>query len=57
MYQHKREKNLGGENPLFIATTKQKIYIMVRTTSLKHYKELKAKGICVQLVTKQDLNK
>lgn len=30
---------------------------MVRTTSLKHYKELKAKGICVQLVTKQDLNK
>ena len=29
---------------------------MIRTTSLKHYKELKAKGINVQLVTKQDLN-
>ena len=28
---------------------------MVRTTSLKHYKELKAKGINVELVTKQDL--
>jgi hypothetical protein len=30
---------------------------MVRTTSLKHYKELKAKGVNVQLVTKEDLNK
>jgi len=30
---------------------------MIRTTSLKHYKELKSKGISVQLVTKQDLNK
>ena len=30
---------------------------MVRTTSLKHYKELKAKGINVQLVSKQELNK
>ena len=30
---------------------------MVRTTSLKHYKELKAKGINVELVTKQDINK
>jgi len=29
---------------------------MIRTTSLKHYKELKAKGINAQLVTKQDLN-
>jgi len=29
---------------------------MIRTTSLKHYKELKAKGISCQLVTKQDLN-
>lgn len=29
---------------------------MVYTTSLKHYKELKVKGINVQLVTKQDLN-
>jgi len=29
---------------------------MVRTTSLKHYKELKAKGVNVQLVTKSDLN-
>jgi len=29
---------------------------MVRTTSLKHYKELKAKGINVQLVTKADIN-
>ena len=29
---------------------------MVRTTSLKHYKELKAKGINVELVSKQDLN-
>ena len=28
----------------------------MKTTSLKHYKELKAKGINVQLVTKQDLN-
>jgi hypothetical protein len=30
---------------------------MVRTTSLKHYKELKAKGINCELVTKQELNK
>lgn len=30
---------------------------MVRTTSLKHYKELKAKGVNVILVTKQELNK
>jgi len=30
---------------------------MIRTTSLKHYKELKAKGINVQLVTNQDLKK
>ena len=30
---------------------------MIRTTSLKHYKELKAKGLNVQLVTKKDLNK
>jgi hypothetical protein len=30
---------------------------MVRTTSLQHYKELKAKGINVQLVTKTDLKK
>lgn len=30
---------------------------MVRTTSLKHYKKLKAKGITCELVTKQDLNK
>lgn len=30
---------------------------MVRTTSLKHYKVLKAKGILVELVSKQDLNK
>ena len=29
---------------------------MVRTTSLKHYKELKAKGVNVQLVVKSDLN-
>ncbi len=29
---------------------------MVRTTSLKHYKELKAKGINCILVTKKDLN-
>lgn len=29
---------------------------MIRTTSLKHYKELKQKGINVILVTKQDLN-
>jgi hypothetical protein len=29
---------------------------MVRTTSLKRYKELKAKGITVTLVTKSDLN-
>ncbi len=29
---------------------------MVRTTSLKHYKELKSKGINVQLVTKQEIN-
>jgi hypothetical protein len=29
---------------------------MVRTTSLKHYKELKAKGITCELVTKADLN-
>jgi hypothetical protein len=30
---------------------------MVQTTSLKHYKELKEKGILVKLVTKEDLNK
>ena len=30
---------------------------MIRTTSLKHFKELKSKGINVQLVTKQELNK
>ncbi len=30
---------------------------MIKTTSLKHYKELKLKGISVQLVTKQDLKK
>lgn len=28
----------------------------MKTTSLKRYKELRAKGINVQLVTKQDLN-
>lgn len=28
---------------------------MIRTKSLKHYKELKAKGINVELITKQDL--
>ena len=30
---------------------------MIKTTSYKHYKELKAKGVNVQLVTKSDLNK
>lgn len=30
---------------------------MIKTTSLKHYKELKSKGISVQLVTKQEINK
>jgi hypothetical protein len=30
---------------------------MVKTTSYNHYKELKAKGVSVQLVTKADLNK
>ena len=30
---------------------------MIKTTSLKHYKELKAKGVSVQLVTKNELNK
>ena len=34
----------------------QKNKIMVRTTSLKHYKELKAKGVNCQLVVKSDLN-
>lgn len=29
---------------------------MIRTTSLKYYKELKSKGITCQLVTKADLN-
>jgi len=29
---------------------------MIRTKSLKHYKELKAKGINVVLVTRADLN-
>ena len=29
---------------------------MIRTTSLKHYKELKAKGITVELVTKKEIN-
>lgn len=37
--------------------TQQKTENMIRTTSLKHYKELKAKGVNVQLVTKQELNK
>ena len=30
---------------------------MIKTTSLKHYKELKQKGIKCELVTKKDLNK
>ena len=30
---------------------------MIRTKSLKKYKELKSKGFNVELVTKQDLNK
>lgn len=30
---------------------------MIRTISLAHYKALKAKGVNVQLVTKNDLNK
>jgi hypothetical protein len=30
---------------------------MIKTTSLKHYKKLKEKGLQVQLVTKQDLKK
>ena len=29
---------------------------MIKTTSYKHYKELKEKGVNVQLVTKADLN-
>jgi hypothetical protein len=29
---------------------------MIKTTSLKHYKELKAKGLNVELVVKADLN-
>lgn len=29
---------------------------MIYTTSFKHYKELKAKGVSVQLVTKQEIN-
>ena len=29
---------------------------MIKTTSLKHYKELKIKGISAQLVTKADIN-
>lgn len=31
--------------------------IMIRTTSLKHYKQLKSKGVNCQLVVKQDLKK
>lgn len=30
---------------------------MVRTTSLSHYKTLKSKGVNVELVTKQQINK
>jgi hypothetical protein len=30
---------------------------MIRTKSLKEYKRLKEKGLKVELVTKQDLNK
>jgi hypothetical protein len=30
---------------------------MIRTTSLKHYKQLKEKGINCKLVIKQELNK
>jgi hypothetical protein len=30
---------------------------MVKTTSLKHYKSLKAQGITCELVTKADLKK
>jgi hypothetical protein len=29
---------------------------MVKTTSLKHYKKLKALGICVELVSIHELN-
>lgn len=29
---------------------------MIRTTSLTHYKKLKAQGLNVQLVTKQEIN-
>ena len=35
----------------------KQLEIMVRTTSLQHYKELKYKGVNVQLVTKTDLKK
>jgi tRNA G18 (ribose-2'-O)-methylase SpoU len=34
----------------------QKHTTMTKTTSYKHYLELKAKGMAVELVTKQDLN-
>ena len=30
---------------------------MVKTTSLQHYKDLRAKGVNAQLVTKSELNK
>ena len=33
------------------------IKIMIRTTSLAHYKALKTKGVNVQSVTKQELKK
>jgi hypothetical protein len=41
----------------YIFTWNLKTKKMIRTTSLQHYKDLKAKGINVQLVSKQDLNK
>lgn len=41
---------MGIETPKGI-----KFKTMIYTTSLKHYKELKQKGVSVTLVTKQDI--
>jgi hypothetical protein len=38
-------------------SNKQKQNKMIKTTSLKHYKKLRANGISAQLVTKAQINK
>ena len=52
-------KKIKNDLPLGIELQKRSLKYfstMIRTTSIKHYKELKAKGISCELVTKADLN-